>query len=76
MSEKLKGIRDLSLAEIQVLNDIAHQARKLGQFLDHMDEYHEKDEIHYDNHWMKIGRTQLQQGFMSIRRAVEKPDLF
>lgn len=39
-----------------------------------LDRFHEEPGI--DEFWLSQGRTQLQQGLMSVRRAIAKPRTF
>ena len=73
MSEKLKGMRDLSPAEIQAMNDIADAGNKLGDLISQIELF---DEINCDQRWLAIGRTNLQQGIMAIKRAIGQPENF
>lgn len=71
--EKLKGMKDLSPAEIRAMNDIADAGNQFGDLISQIEVF---DEITCDQRWLAIGRTNLQQGIMAIKRAIGKPDNF
>ena len=73
MTEKLKGMKDLSQAEIQAMNDIADAGNKLGELISQIELF---DAINCDQRWLAIGRTNLQQGIMAIKRAIGQPENF
>ena len=73
MSEKLKGMRNLSEAEIKAMNDIADAGNRLGELISQIELF---DEINCDQRWLAIGRTHLQEGIMFIKRAIGQPDNF
>jgi hypothetical protein len=35
-----------------------------------------KDDAQYDQRWLSIARTMLEEGFMALNRAVFKPQRF
>ena len=55
--------------EVATLNEIEHQAELLKHFLDRLARLPAGD---VDGRWFAIARTELQQGFMALRRAVTK----
>ncbi len=73
MAEKLKGMRDLSEAEIKAMNDIAEAGNRLGDLISQIEVF---DESNCDQRWLEIGRTNLQQGIMAIKRAIGQPENF
>ncbi len=73
MSEKLKGMRDLSEAEIKAMNDIAEAGNRLGDLISQIEVFDEKN---CDQRWLEIGRINLQQGIMAIKRAIGQPENF
>lgn len=73
MSEKLKGMRNLSEAEIKAMNDIAEAGNHLGDLISQIELF---DVINCDQRWLAIGRTNLQQGIMAIKRAIGQPENF
>ena len=69
--QKIKGYRDLTPEEIQLINDIKGHGEIMGQLCDRI-----MNEMDVDHRWVSIGITHLQQGFMALTRAVAKPDSF
>lgn len=67
----IKGYRELSQSEIGLINDIKGEASATGDLVNSLS----SDES-FDQRWVNIGRTHLQQGFMALTRAVAKPDSF
>ena len=68
---KIKGYRDLSQEEIDLMNEskeLAEQCRVLIEKLE------AKEGI--DKRWLAIGKTDLQKGFMSVIRSVAQPTTF
>jgi hypothetical protein len=55
--------------EVATLNDVERQAEMLRHFLDRLASRPAGD---VDGRWFAIARTELQQGFMALRRAVTK----
>lgn len=69
--KKIKGYRDLSQKEIDLMNAIKTIANEIGSLIDEMNSV---DSI--DKRWLNIGKTDLQKGFMSLTRSVAKPESF
>lgn len=69
--KKIKGYRDLSQAEIDVMNAVKEQGEKLRLMLDEI-----KAISDTDKRWIAIAETHLQQGIMAAVRAVAKPESF
>ncbi len=63
--------RKLTDREKVILTQIDADAVYLGEALER---YHNDPSV--DARWLSIARTNLQQGFMALRRAVEKPAAF
>jgi len=74
MSEEIKGHRELSENELQVINDLKDMANVLGDYLADINQTKETLEI--DQRWLAIGKTHLQEGFMALTRAIAKPKGF
>ena len=66
----IKGYRELSEAEIEIMNRIKEKGAEVGELLEWL------SVADVDGRWVSIGRTHLQQGFMALTRAVAKPDFF
>lgn len=81
--QKIKGYRDLSQNEIDLMNEIkakAEECRELCNKLfrtgDNAPSPPGMEYITADGRWVNIGQTHLQQGFMALVRSVAKPDSF
>ena len=68
---KIKGYRELSQDEIDLMNRIKEKSAEVGALFDDLQSL---DSV--DKRWASIGKTQLQQGFMALTRSVAKPDFF
>jgi hypothetical protein len=68
---KIKGYRDLSEAEIALMNRIKQQGVILGELVDQL-----KQAPDLDQRWISIGQTDLQKGLMALTRGVAKPTFF
>ncbi len=74
---KIKGYRDLTQAEIDMMNRIKEQAEATGKLCEDLKTMVAKDGgVDPDGRWLAIGITNLQQGFMAITRSVAKPTTF
>lgn len=67
----IAGYRELTEPEIAVMNSIKEQAQEVGRLVDALREMPQTD-----MRWVAIGATDLQKGFMSLVRAVSKPEGF
>ncbi len=78
--QHIKGYRDLSAEEIELMNAVKHQAEQVGQLVERLKTFqYESDGVpnaKADGRWIAIAQTQLQQGFMALTRAVAKPTTF
>lgn len=77
--QKIKGYRDLSQAEIDLMNEGKELASKVGEFcakLDAMPAPGAASDYGIDKRWVAIGKTHLQQGFMAAIRAIARPTTF
>lgn len=70
---KLKGMRDLSEGEIQLMNEIADLGNKFGDLLSRIECF---DAEEPDQRWMALGKTEIQIGIMCLKRAIGKPENF
>jgi hypothetical protein len=68
---KITGYRDLSEAEIALINRVKAKAKEVGELLDEIQPH-----AATDLRWISIGRTDLQQGFMAVIRAIARPEGF
>lgn len=69
---KIKGYRDLTPTEIDTINALKHVAEGVGEIVDKLAAGREN----FDQRWVAIGKTHLQQGFMALVRAVAMPESF
>ena len=69
--QQIKGYRDLSQAEIDLINRCKAMAEDVGKLAEEVKELPEND-----MRWASIGITQLQQGFMALIRSIAKPTTF
>ena len=67
----IKGYRELTVDEIQLINDIKDLADVIGLIINKLEK---TDGI--DQRWLAIGKTDLQKGFMSVVRSIAKPTSF
>ena len=69
--KKIKGYRDLSQEEIDLMNECKEMSEKVGALTEKL---HAVQSI--DHRWVAIGVTDLQKGFMSIIRGIAQPTTF
>jgi hypothetical protein len=70
-SAPIKGYRDLSQAEVDLMNKLKDVAVEVGNWVDIV-----LDDPDTDKRWANIAKTDLQKGFMALIRAVAKPETF
>lgn len=68
---QIKGYRELSQAEIDLMNQIKEQGVALGTLVAALRAHTELDQ-----RWVSIGATDLQTGLMALTRAVAQPTFF
>jgi len=68
---KIKGYKDLSQENINLINKIKMKSNEIGVLINELNE-----NIELDKRWIDIGRTDLQKGFMALVRSVAKPNFF
>lgn len=69
---KIHGYRELNEKEIASINDIKHAAEQIEILIESL----VARPINTDARWLAIGKTELQQGFMALTRAVAQPTTF
>lgn len=83
--KKIKGYRDLSQEEIDLMNEIKGKGVELGELVAKLLKMNEFDYTKGEfptaqnwetDRWIGIGRDHLQQGLMALTRAVAKPEFF
>lgn len=67
----IRGYRDLSLEEIDLMNEVKAMGERVGQLMEHMSSMSS-----VDARWVSIARTDLQKGFMCLTRAIAQPGSF
>lgn len=85
MKPKITGYRNLSDAEISLINRVKAKAGEVGELVAEIQkgaiawlgpDGPPQGDITIDPRWLAIGRTDLQQGFMSVIRAIARPEGF
>lgn len=83
--KQIKGYRDLSQEEINLMNKIKALAEQVGELVAELevktdDDYFNDDLNTSDSSeackWVSNGKRDLQLGFMQLTRAVAKPTTF
>jgi len=79
--KKIKGYRDLSQQEIDLMNEFKEVSEKVSKVFDHAlhDLYnsgHGADYIATGERWLSKAKNELQTGFMSAVRSVAQPTTF
>ncbi len=69
---KIKGYRDLSQEEIDLMNEGKELAEKCGEFIAKLN--HCGSDL--DQRSVALGKTNMQQGFMWAIRAIAQPETF
>ena len=69
--QKIKGYRDLSEAEIALMNDAKSKAMDIGKLCEVL-----KEMPAIDKRWLAIAVIDLQKGFMALVRSIAKPETF
>ena len=69
--QKIKGYRDLSQDEINLMNDVKALAEQVDVCTSRLKTMPDLDQC-----WVAIGVTHLQQGFMAVVRGIARPTTF
>lgn len=69
--KEIKGYRDLSRDEIDLMNKIKNHGIELGVLIDELCNMGQLDQ-----RWISIGQTNLQTGLMALTRAIAQPTIF
>lgn len=67
----IKGYRDLSQTEIDLMNLIKGKGVELGALVEQL-----RSTTGLDQRWVSIGATDLQTGLMALTRGVAQPSTF
>lgn len=79
---KIKGYRELSQEEIDLMNEIKEQGAALEDLVERLDKAqfaNSSGQVSPSTEalrWVRIGKTLLQLGTMALTRAVAKPEFF
>ena len=68
---KIKGYRELSQEEIDLINEIKTKGAELGELVGKL-----RTAAGLDQRWISIGATDLQTGLMALTRGVAQPEFF
>lgn len=68
---KIKGYRELTQAEIDLMNEIETKGAELGDLVAKL-----RANEGLDQRWVSIGATDLQTGLMALTRSVAQPGFF
>lgn len=68
---QIKGYRELTQEEIDLMNEIKQQGVALGELVAKL-----RATEGLDQRWVSIGATDLQTGLMAPTRAVAQPTFF
>jgi len=75
--KKIKGYRDLTQDEIDLMNEAKQLSEVCGLFIDKLISTHQATGNHtIDTRWVRIGETDLQTGFMALVRSIARPESF
>ena len=69
--QKIKGYRELSQEEIDLMNKIKAQGEQLSALISELQAIST-----IDGRWVAIGKTDLQIGIMALVRSVAQPTTF
>lgn len=69
---QIKGYRELTQDEIDLMNEIKEHGRQLGELVGKLRAHDDR----LDQRWISIGATDLQTGLMALTRGVAKPEFF
>lgn len=67
----IKGYRDLSQEEIDLMNLVKGNAESIGKLIEHMETVEG-----LDGRWLSIAKTDIQKGFMALIRSIAQPTTF
>ena len=79
--KQIKGYRDLTQAEIDLMNEVKAKAEEVGELVAKVQSFavaHDNRgaDVRTDGRWASIAQTDLQKGFMALVRAVAQPTTF
>lgn len=68
---QIKGYRELSQDEIDLMNEIKAKGAELGELVEKL-----RAADGLDQRWVSIGATDFQTGLMALTRSVAQPTFF
>lgn len=68
---QIKGYRDLSQEEIDLMNEVKTKGAELGELVAKL-----RAMPGLDQRWVSIGATDLQTGLMALTRGIAQPTFF
>ena len=68
---KITGYRELDQHEIDAMNAVKEMAKQVGELFEKLE-----STSGLDQRWIAVGKTNLQQGFMALTRAIAQPTTF
>lgn len=68
---KIKGYRELTQDEIDLMNEIKTKGAELGELVKKL-----RANTDLEQRWISIGATHMQQGLMALTRGVARPEFF
>ena len=68
---QIKGYRELSQVEIDLMNEIKTKGAELGELVKKL-----RTTEGLDQRWVSIGATDFQTGLMALTRSVAQPTFF
>ena len=68
---QIKGYRELSQDEIDLMNEIKAKGAELGDLVAKL-----RTNTGIDQRWVSIGATHMQEGLMALTRSVAQPTFF
>ena len=71
---KIKGYRELTQEEIDLMNMIKEKGVELEELIEKIESL--TGDKTADKRWLDIGKTDLQKGLMALTRSVTKPTFF
>lgn len=73
----IKGYRDLTQEEINLMNEAKELAERVGELVAKLGASDAvPTEAGIDQRWLAIAKTDLQKGFMSLIRSIAQPTTF
>lgn len=71
---KITGYRELSEAEIALMNEVKDLAAEVGDLIESL--RRDADGAGFDQRAVSIAATELQTGFMWLVRSIARPETF